>query len=185
MPQMQAMVAQPPPMAGPPTAGGMPTSESLQDQLTSQMKRAKASFDAAGKALKQVDAVRKGLSNLADKQDMVTLEDVIHEFGKLAAHGLDPVGLAGIIADAPSQGGGEALGGWVAGRAQMAMQGEQQLISLRNNSAHEMGVAALHSMMAAVAGHKLPNPQDPGTDPGNDLSPRTQYGARFMNQKAE
>lgn len=210
MPQMQAMVAQPPPMnnmgaGGPagglgqmpdPTAGGL----SLQDQLTQHMKRAKAAFDNTGKALKQVDLIRKGLEKLGDKQDMVTMEDIIKEAGTLVSHGIDPIAMAGVLADAPQEGGGEALGGWVQSHAQTAMQAEQQLKAQHEMNGHVMAVAAMHSIMAASMGHGTPDnnvlQQDtPGnalTPAGNALSPAEhhelpganpmEFGGRFLQR---
>ena len=194
--RMNEMAMTQPP--GDPLAGGPAslTGQSLQDTLTQHMKRAKAAFDVTGKALKQLDLMRKSLERLSDKQDMVQLDDIIEEAGKLVSHGIDPVALAGILADAPQEGGGEALGGWVAGHAQSAMQAEQNLIQQHNQNAHEMGVAALHSMMAAVSGHGLPDPSQlqqngnslqppnhPGGNESPDLSQGTMaYGARFLKQ---
>lgn len=194
--RMNEMAMTQPP--GDPLAGGAASlmGQPLQDTLTQHMKRAKAAFDVTGKALKQLDLMRKSLERLSDKQDMVQLDDIIEEAGKLVSHGIDPVALAGILADAPQEGGGEALGGWVAGHAQSAMQAEQNLIQQHNQNAHEMGVAALHSMMASVSGHGLPDlsslqqngnglqpPNHPGGDESPDLSQGTMaYGARFLKQ---
>lgn len=191
MGNMQQLVAQPSPNAAGPqsTPGGMAPPASLQDQLTSHMKRAKAAFDVTGKAIKQLDLIRKGLERLSDKQDMVTLDDIIHEAGQLVSHGIDPVAMAGVLADAPQEGGGEALGGWVASHAQNAAQAEQGLIAQHEQNTHDMGVAALHSMMAVVTGHGMPDdqqlqqnglntPQQAPSSQGNPLA----YGARFMQQ---
>ena len=155
--------------------------------LMQEHMRNKAAYAATSKALKQLDVIRKGLSKLADKQDMVTLDDVIEEAGKLVSHGIDPVSLAGILAEAPQEGGGEALGGWVASHAQTAMQAEQQMTVQRNLIQHQMGVSATHLLMAhANAQHMLggisppmgqgnelgaetPADNSPGNSPGNSL----------------
>lgn len=202
LPAMHRMVAQPPPQplgpaagsgggASPLTSGGVaapPQGGSLQDQIKSHMKRAKAAFDNTGRALKQIDLIRQGLDKLGDKQDMVTMEDIVHEAGKLVSHGIDPIAMAGVLADAPQEGGGEALGGWVASHAQMAMQAEQQLIAQHNANAHEMGQAALHDMMLTTMAHQQGAPPPAPTN-GNSLSPDQsdltpasplQYGGRFL-----
>jgi len=146
--------------------------------------RTVAMFDQTKGALKKLDVIRKSLERLADKQDVVTMDDVIQEAGKLVAHGIDPMALAGILADAPQEGGGEALGGWVAAHAQAAAQGEQQLMQQHDQVRNDMGVSAIHMMMA----HHNAQMMNPGTavamgrpeDPqGNDLSPGNNGRGQF------
>jgi len=147
-----APMAMPNQMAMQGRRGRDPTTTPLQQELTDHMYRSKAMYDQTGKAIRQVDAIRKELEKLADKQDMVTMEDVIAAAGRLVGHGLDPLALAGILADAPQDGGGAALGGWVQSHAQAAMEGEQKLLALHDSNAHEMGVAAAHVMMVNEMG---------------------------------
>src|SRR4249920_3249111 len=71
--------------------------------------QAKAAFEQTSRAVAMMDHVRKGLEKLSNRGDMVTPEDVIAEASKLVAHGIDPAALAGILADMPQEGGGEAL----------------------------------------------------------------------------
>lgn len=171
MPAMQRLAAQAP------TPGGLPIqaptqfgSQDLQDQLMGHMKRAKAAFNTTGKALDKLDLIRRSLNRLSDKKDMVNLDDIIDEAGKLVSHGIDPVALAGVLASAPQEGGGQALAGWVATHAANAAASEQQLRMQHNQNAHDMGVAALHSIMAAVTGHGMPSPQASQVDMDRDLS---------------
>lgn len=155
--------------APPPQQGGQYMSfEDSRKTLLQQHNRNKAAFEATGKALKQLDTIRKGLEHLADKQDVVTMEDVVEEAGKLVAHGIDPVALAGVLADAPQEGGGEALGGWVASHAQTAAGAEQQLMAQHNLLRHQVGMSAIHMMMADANGQTALGSMGRGST-GNDL----------------
>lgn len=177
---MQNMAGPPPPNGngggtiGSLPAGGMSFDGSRQT-LMDQHKRNKAALEASVKALNKVDLIRKGLEKLSDKQDLVTMDDIVDEAGKLVAHGIDPVALAGILADAPQEGGGEALGGWVASHAQTAMIGEQNLIQHTSLMRHRMGVSAMHLLMAHANAQNLMGGLVPkmgnGQQNGSDLSP--------------
>jgi hypothetical protein len=143
--------------------------------LAQQHSRNLAALAASTKALKQLDLMRKGLTHLAGKQDVVTMEDIVGEAGKLAAHGIDPIALAGILADAPQEGGGEALASWVAGHAQTAEQAEGQMQQQHAALQHQMGMSAIHLLMAhdnakhMMGGISPPMGQVP--DAGNALNP--------------
>lgn len=177
-----------PAQAQPQTAGGQFMSfNDSRDALGQQHMRNVALYQSTGKALKQLDVIRKGLEHLSDKQDVVTMEDVVEEAGKLVAHGIDPVALAGVLADAPQEGGGEALGGWVASHAQTAMAAEQQLIFQHNLAKHNMGVSGLHMLMAHANGQAIADgmPQessgsDLGTEDSPSMSNSLAMGQRFM-----
>jgi hypothetical protein len=186
MPHMQRLAAQPAAQINPganapgQTAGGLEKMDFNQsrDILTKSHKFNVAMYKEIGQQLKKVDAIRKSLDKLSEKQDMVTMEDIVAEAGKLVSHGLDPIALAGILADAPQTGGGEALGGWIADHAQTAAQGEQQLIMQHEIFKHKMGVSAMHLLLAHHNGANLP-PQTP-VDEGNELSPPPQMASGQM-----
>ena len=132
--------------------------------------QAKAAYEETSKALLQVDHVRKALERLADKGDMVTPEGVIGEASKLVAHGLDPAMLAGILADMPQEGGGEALGAWVTGHAVTMAQMEQQLVQARAVAQHQLGVSAVHMLTAHDVGRAIAGPEpEASADGGNAL----------------
>jgi hypothetical protein len=171
--------------------GGMPTSlADIHQTLHGAHGQAKAAYDQTGKALGILDHMRQGLERLADKGDMVTPEDIISEAGKLVAHGIDPMALAGVLAEMPEQGGGEALGGWVMSHAIQAAQAEQQVMAAHEAARHQMGVTALHVIMAHDAGHRAPMP---GSEPmaDGDTNPLTQgpssgnVSALAMGQKLQ
>lgn len=150
--------------------GGMPSSpEALTKVLQQHYGEAKTRYQETGKSLGLLDHVRKSLERLADKGDMVTQEHVIDEAGKLVGHGVEPMALAGLLADMPQEGGGEALGGWVQGHAIAAAQGEQQLLVAHNVARHEMGVAAMHMLAGHTLGARLAPPTDERMDGGNQL----------------
>lgn len=136
--------------------GPMPTSfGGIHQVLHGAHGQAKAAYDQTGKALGILDHMRKGLERLSDKGDMVTSEDIISEAGKLVAHGIDPMALAGILAEMPQEGGGEALGGWIMSHAIQAAQAEAQVMAAHEAARHQMGVTALHVIMAHDAGHRV------------------------------
>lgn len=166
------------PAAVPPrTAGGvgdMMSFDGSRRSLMQQHTRNTALYKQTGDALKKLDVIRKSLERLSDKQDIVTMDDIVDEAGKLVSHGIDPMALAGLLADAPQEGGGEALGGWVASHAQTAMAGEQQMLAQHNMARHQMGVSAVHMLMASANGRAMmgdlsPGPGNMAPQEGNDL----------------
>lgn len=104
-----------------------------------------AHFGKTSEALKAVDNVRTGLGKLATMGSAVTPEDVIKEAGVLVGKGADPMSLAGLMADMPTN-GGDALAAWVAMHAQQAQQNEQQLKQVHTVVRHSMGVHAIHQL---------------------------------------
>ncbi len=157
--------------------GMMPSGlDGVRKTLEGRHGELKAASDQLGKALSQLDHMRKGLERLADKGDMVTSEDIIHEAGKLVGHGIDPMALAGILAEMPQQGGGEALGGWVMSHAIQAATTEQQVMMAHTMVKSHLAASAVHMITAHDTGAMLagPEPQEPG-DGGNALgaSPAT------------
>ena len=167
--------------SGTPGGGGSPAPQLLRHRMPTGLEgatqalvqghgQAKAAYEETSKALVKVDYVRQALDRLADKGDMVTPEGVIAEASKLVAHGLDPAMLAGILADMPQEGGGEALGAWVTGHAVTMAQMEQQLSQARAVAQHNLGVAAVHVLTAHDVGRAVagPEPEAPATG-GNSL----------------
>lgn len=142
----------PMPGAGGPMPSGL---DGVTNVLQKAHGQAKAMFENTTKNLARIDAIRKGLERLSDKGDVVTTEDIIEEAGKLVGHGIDPNALAGLLADMPQEGGGEALGGWVATHAITAAAAEQQLLVAHNVARHQMGVAAMHAITANDAGANI------------------------------
>jgi hypothetical protein len=179
MPQMQALLNTQPSsqtsIAGnslggnqTPTDGGLPPSFTNSRQtLADQHERNREMFKQTGEALKRIDVVRQALTRLSQKQDLINMDDIVEEAGKLVSHGIDPVALAGVLADAPQQGGGEALAGWIANRTQIATQGEQQMQVQHALAQHNMGVSAMHMLMAHANGQTL---MPPAPTNGNGLA---------------
>lgn len=123
--------------------------QGLQTRLIAAHDNARAAFEKTAELVRRADQVRKGLAKLTKMGDQVTHEDVVGEAGKLVAKGEDPLVLAGLLADMPADGGGEALAGWVAAHAQQAGQTEQQILQAHEAAKHQMGVAAIHVLQAA------------------------------------
>jgi hypothetical protein len=110
---------------------------------------AAAHFSSLGKALKEINNIREGLTRLSKLADTVTQEDVMEEAGKLVARGSEPMRLAGFLADMPAEGGGSALAGWIAEHAQTAAQTEQKVLQMYEQARYELGVTASHALRAA------------------------------------
>lgn len=124
------------------------------DPLTTTHDQAKAKFDQSNQAMQQLSAVRGELDKLAKLGDTVTSEDVIQGAGSLVAAGLDPHSLAALLADMPT-GGGNALAGWITQHDAVVTQREQQVAQVHATNRHQMGVAAIHGLIA----HSMPGPQ--------------------------
>jgi hypothetical protein len=133
----------------------------LQD-LSSAQDQASAQFDKLGKLKKTADQMRVGLQALSKLGDMVSVEDVVKEAGKLVGKGYDAKQMAGLLADMPTTGGGAALAGWVKLNAAKAAQTELQLLQVHDQVRHQMGVAALKTVIGHTMEHAgQPQPQPP------------------------
>jgi hypothetical protein len=149
-------------LPSPPSASGIPLSADHASTLASQ---SSAHYSALAKADKMASVARKQLDKLSGMGDSVSPEDVIDSAGKMVASGIDPMQMAGVLADMP-EGSGEALAGWVAQHAKAAEVKYAQLQQALAASRHAMGVAALHDLV----GHQLPGrPQ--AASPPNPLMP--------------
>ena len=109
---------------------------------------ARSRFLKTGQVMDRVDKIRTELTTLAKLGDTVTPEDVIKGAGKLVASGMDPMQMASLLADMPTN-GGVALANWVAQHAQAMTQKEAQFGQVHAQARHESGVAALR----LLAGH--------------------------------
>ena len=148
---------------------------SLQSRLLASHAQARAAFDKTGSATTMLDRVRTGLTQLAALGDLVTPEDVVGEAGKLVAHGADPLALAGLLADMPQNGGGQALAGWVNQHATVVAQREAQVAQAHAAAKHALGVSALHVLqahgVAGVGSGAAPAPPQPTAPTANALAP--------------
>lgn len=117
--------------------------------LSDQHDQFRAIYGKMAEVMAHGDAIRTELQKLTKLGPMVTHDDVVEAFGRLAGRGMDPAGLATILAGMPTQEGGEQLAGWVQSRADFAAQQEAQFIPQLQNVRHELGVSALR----LLAGH--------------------------------
>lgn len=147
-------------------AAGPPDSASPLDLAHGQ---ARGQFDALAKAKGTLDKIRAELTQLASLGDSVTEEDVIKSAGKLVAHGIAPVAMAGVLSGMPPS-GGQALAGWVQQQAQAMEAKEAQLVPMLETARHGLGVMAMHSLVAhAAEARQAPGPLPSG--PTNPLMP--------------
>lgn len=123
----------------------------LAGRLTAAHDSARAMFDKTGELVARADRARRGLETLTKLSDMITPDDVVREAGKLVAAGEEPLALAGLLADMPQNGGGQALAGWVQAHAVQAAQTEQRIAQAHAAAKHQLGVAALHGMQVGAA----------------------------------
>lgn len=159
-----------------PQAGARDSFDGSRNTLMQQFNKNEAWYKQTGQALARIDKIRKSLERLSDKQDLVTMDDIVDEAGKLVGHGIDPMALAGMLADAPQDGGGEALGGWVATQAQTAMMGEQRMLMQHNLAQHSMGVSAMHILMAHHNAQAMFGPAAPPIGKSQDQQPSDDMG---------
>ncbi len=139
------------PQAGPESApAGGPAGGPAPDPvtaMTSAHDQSAAKFQKIVEAHKQLEAVRTGLDSLMKLGDQVQDEDLIKAAGDLTVHGISPQDLAGLLASAPS-GGGQALQGWIAQQDAVVKQHEAALAPVLATARHQLGVDAMHVLMA-------------------------------------
>lgn len=158
-PQTDPVGAMPPPAPqGDPLAG----LTGQHDQLLATFKK----LQAAGKTL---GSVRKVLDGLMKSGDTVKPEDVVSGAADLVGSGLTPKALVGLMADMPSGGGdnqGPALQAWVAQHDVDVTQREAQLLQVKQQVGHQLGVAGLRALMGhALMQHTTPGLTPAGPDP--------------------
>ncbi len=110
----------------------------------------KAAYGKLQKADKMLGKVRGQLDNLAQLGDMVTQEDVVKSASTLVAHGLEPLGMAGLLADMPPD--GQALQAWVGKHLEGLQQREDQLAQVMGPMRHQLGQSAFHLLTAHHVG---------------------------------
>lgn len=156
----------PSPQGGP---GLAPVPQGPPPSLDQQLDELGAKYQKLTSAGAMLSRVRMTLDSLAKMADMVSTEDVIKGAGQLVASGLDPLSVAGLLADMPQA--GEQLASWVKGHDADVRKREAQLATVTSGIRHQMGVVGLRSLMEKSKGGgapTMPVPQ-PGLG-GNDLS---------------
>lgn len=133
--------------ASPGEPSGSPEAPGVHPALADTHSQASAQFDATTKAVARMDKIRTELTGLAKKGSAVTPEDVIQGAGKLVGGGEDPMQLASLMADMPTN-GGDALAAWVAQHAATTAANEAKLKSAHDVARHSLGVASVHKLAA-------------------------------------
>lgn len=126
----------------------MPPGPAAQNPHADAFGQAQASYAATSKAMGMMDKVRTELTGLAKMGSAVTPEDVIQGAGKLVGSGADPMELAGLMSDMPTN-GGDALAAWVAQHAATSAQNEAKLKMAHEAAKHSLGVASIHHLAHA------------------------------------
>lgn len=146
---MSESLGMPPSTQMPPSAQQQ---SSPEDSDPTPMGRQLAShFDKTSQALKTMDNVRVGLTKLTQMGTAVTPEDVIKEAGVLVGKGSDPVQLASLMSDMPTN-SGDALAAWVAMHAKQAEVTEEKIKQVHTVVRHTMGVHAIHQLVRSAVG---------------------------------
>lgn len=154
------------PQAAP--AGGPPQMQSFE-QLA-------AGYDKLQEAQGTLQKVRGVMDQLAGLMDTVTAEDVIEGAGVLVANGLDPVAVAGLLAEMPD--GGEQLAEWIATHDQQMKEREAQLAQVSTVLRQRLGTAAL----AGLADDRVKRVERlQGTTPIADVSNGSPLALARMN----
>lgn len=121
-----------------PAPGPVPGSDSLMAQ-----------YDKLRVAQHMLDVTQEGLDRLAALGDTVTTEDVVHEAGVLVAQGLDPIEMAGMLAEMPEK--GEQIVEWLAGHVQDLAEREAQLQMVTRAVRQEIATGAMRKLMVQHA----------------------------------
>jgi len=164
--------------------GLVPPAPDHAPMLDSMFTQAKAKFDAISKADGLMSKVRKELDTLTEKGPAVTQDDVLDGMAQLVAHGIDPKTLTGLMAGNPQTGEppmpleSGALAQWLGHQDQVFAQQEAALKPQLDLARHQMGVAALHSL---VHNHVTQGPGGtsgavPNASPGPPPSPSNPLG---------
>lgn len=128
---------------------GAPPAEAPQTNLLSEYQKLRQAGAMLG-------AVRQGLDKLTSLADTVTPQDVVTEAGKLVALGLDPVQIAGMLADMPQE--GDLLVEWIAQQDGGIRQRQQQLDQMTQAVRHDLGVESMRGLMAHHFANAMPPP---------------------------
>lgn len=140
------------PMQQEPASGPASAPDPVQ-AMTAAHGQTAAQFKKLMQADKQLRAVRASLDSLVNMGDQVQDEDLIKAAGDLTAHGLSPDDLTKLVSQAPP-GGGQALQGWLQQQNQDVTQKEAMLQKMLGSVQHQMGVDALHGLMALHMQHE-------------------------------
>jgi hypothetical protein len=127
-------------------------------------------FDKLTEGLGIMDKVRLGFDRLLKMADTVTMDDLIKEAAEWTGAGLPAAKVASILAQAPVNGGGQAIGDWVKKQDQDLTQNETMLKQQLEATRHQMGVTALHSLggqhaMQMAQQGQAQAPQPPAPNP--------------------
>ena len=147
--------------AGAGTGQQGPAPGDIHPALADAHSQASAMFDQTTKAVARMDKIRTELTGLAKKGSAITPEDVIQGAGKLVGGGEDPMQMASLMADMPTN-GGDALAAWVAQHAATTAAKEAQLKSAHDVARHSLGVASVHKLAAQSM---MPQGQGPAMQP--------------------
>lgn len=139
----------------------------MQGQDAQQASAPPPSLDVAYGKLREargrMDVIKNVLGKLVSMGDMVTQEDVIKSASKIVAAGVEPKGIAAMLADMPEK--GELIAPWLAQHQEEIAQKEQQLDSVMGEVQHHMGTEAMRQLMG-----QQDAPQQ-GASPSPDMGP--------------
>lgn len=140
-----------------------PDGSAMTSHYHGGQEEAAARYQKMMEAKRKLDATRTQMDWLLGLGDTVTTEDLVVAAGKLVAQGLGAVAMAGLLADAPEA--GEALQTWVQQQEVQIQQREAQAQQALDTTRHEMGVAALKTLIAAShEGGQIQQPMAPTPD---------------------
>jgi hypothetical protein len=147
---------------------------SMLDKMHDQ---AKAQYEATQKPAKMIEAVRRSLADLQSKGEAVSQDDVLEHMASLVANsGASPKSMVMLMAGNPAQGqppmpdSGPALAQWIAQQEQRVTQAEQQLKPQQDLARHQLGVAAIHSLVGDHINQSRASSLPPRT-PATPISP--------------
>ena len=107
---------------------------------------ARANYDKLAEAHQSVKNMRQELDKLSVMGDTVEPEDVVKSAATLVGKGFHAHEMAVVLSSMPAQ-GGEMLHQWILTHDQALREMESRAEPMMHSARHQLGVAALHSLM--------------------------------------
>lgn len=148
----------------------MPQASAMMQHFGGRLEQAQAQYQRMKESQARLVAVRKELDRLVALGDTATSEDLVKAGSGLVACGLQAVAIATLLADAPDS--GPELQTWIEQHDAASRQREAQNAQALAVTRHELGSAALRTLMGhgAEQAGQAGQAGSPPAPAGNDMS---------------
>lgn len=130
---------------------------SMNAHFGSRQDQAKLRFDKIKEAAEQVQATQVALQRLAAFGDTVSMDDVVDAAADMVGAGVDPVQVAGTLADVPEQ--SAQIQAWVQQQLKNIAPHLAQAKAGLSKAGYEMGHAAMRHLIATSAADHMAKQQ--------------------------